>query len=78
MMEEWHQKLHNNSSPDDLAICQALLDYLEAGQQQDVYWASLASAGARGSGFDACLRRLHALCLVVRMPPDCMEATHAP
>lgn len=23
MMEEWHQKLHNNNSPDDVIICQA-------------------------------------------------------
>jgi hypothetical protein len=22
MMEEWHQKLHNNTSPDDVVICQ--------------------------------------------------------
>ena len=22
MMEEWHQKLHNNSSPDDAVICE--------------------------------------------------------
>ena len=22
MMEEWHQKLHNNTSPDDVIICQ--------------------------------------------------------
>lgn len=21
-MEEWHQKLHNNTSPDDVIICQ--------------------------------------------------------
>lgn len=21
-MEQWHQKLHNNSSPDDVVICQ--------------------------------------------------------
>jgi len=21
MMEEWHQKLHNNTSPDDVVIC---------------------------------------------------------
>lgn len=24
MMEEWHQKLHNNTSPDDVVICQVL------------------------------------------------------
>jgi alpha-glucan,water dikinase len=47
MMEEWHQKLHNNSSADDVAICQALLDYIGAGQQQQAYWDSLAGAGER-------------------------------
>lgn len=25
MMEEWHQKLHNNTSPDDVVICQVML-----------------------------------------------------
>jgi len=33
MMEEWHQKLHNNTSPDDVVICQALLDYIRVGVQ---------------------------------------------
>lgn len=23
-MEEWHQKLHNNTSPDDVVICQVM------------------------------------------------------
>ena len=23
-MEEWHQKLHNNTSPDDVVICQVI------------------------------------------------------
>lgn len=30
MMEQWHQKLHNNTSPDDVFICEALLAYLRA------------------------------------------------
>jgi alpha-glucan,water dikinase len=29
MMEQWHQKLHNNTSPDDVVICQALLAYVD-------------------------------------------------
>ncbi|WIA39103.1 hypothetical protein OEZ86_005242 [Tetradesmus obliquus] len=59
MMEEWHQKLHNNSSPDDLAICQALLDYLAAGQDLSVYWGSLAAQGItpeRLASFDRAIR----------------------
>eukprot|EP01025_Chloroclados_australasicus_P003350 TRINITY_DN10784_c0_g2_i3.p1 TRINITY_DN10784_c0_g2~~TRINITY_DN10784_c0_g2_i3.p1 ORF type:complete len:542 (-),score=74.84 TRINITY_DN10784_c0_g2_i3:69-1694(-) len=30
MMEEWHQKLHNNTSPDDIVICKALLAYVRS------------------------------------------------
>lgn len=28
-MEEWHQKLHNNTSPDDVVICQVILEFYE-------------------------------------------------
>lgn len=27
-MEEWHQKLHNNTSPDDVVICQVFRIYV--------------------------------------------------
>ena len=40
-MEEWHQKLHNNTSPDDVVICQALIDYIESGLDISAYWATL-------------------------------------
>merc|ERR1719327_1546862 len=42
MMEEWHQKLHNNTCPDDVSICEALLAYIDAGLDIDAYWARLA------------------------------------
>ncbi len=29
-MEEWHQKLHNNTTPDDVVICKAYLAYLRS------------------------------------------------
>lgn len=29
-MEEWHQKLHNNTTPDDVPICEAYLAFLYA------------------------------------------------
>ncbi|GLC49607.1 Pyruvate phosphate dikinase, PEP/pyruvate binding domain, partial [Pleodorina starrii] len=45
MMEEWHQKLHNNTSPDDVVICRALLDYIAAGLDITAYWRTLSSAG---------------------------------
>ncbi|KAI3950212.1 hypothetical protein MKW92_044526 [Papaver armeniacum] len=45
MMEEWHQKLHNNSSPDDVIICQALLDYVKSDFKIEVYWNTLKANG---------------------------------
>ena len=41
MMEEWHQKLHNNTSPDDVVICQALIAYMESGLDIAAYWDTL-------------------------------------
>ncbi|KAH6815578.1 Pyruvate phosphate dikinase [Perilla frutescens var. frutescens] len=45
MMEEWHQKLHNNTSPDDVVICQALMDYIKNGFDISVYWKTLNDNG---------------------------------
>ncbi|KAF7137206.1 hypothetical protein RHSIM_Rhsim07G0213400 [Rhododendron simsii] len=45
MMEEWHQKLHNNSSPDDVIICEALLNFVRSGFKTDVYWQTLNANG---------------------------------
>ena len=44
-MEAWHQKLHNNTTPDDVAICEAYLAFLESGGLAPAYWASLSAAG---------------------------------
>jgi alpha-glucan, water dikinase len=41
MMEEWHQKLHNNTSPDDVVICEALLAYIDGGLDIANYWSYL-------------------------------------
>ena len=40
-MEEWHQKLHNNTSPDDVVICEALIAYIRAGLDIQAYWDTL-------------------------------------
>ncbi|XP_042502200.1 alpha-glucan water dikinase, chloroplastic-like isoform X2 [Macadamia integrifolia] len=45
MMEEWHQKLHNNTSPDDVVICQALIDYIKNDFNVKAYWKTLNSNG---------------------------------
>ena len=54
-MEQWHQKLHNNTTPDDVAICEAYIAFLEGGGDGDAYWRVLSDAGvtrARLAGFD--------------------------
>ncbi|KAK3278362.1 alpha-glucan water dikinase [Cymbomonas tetramitiformis] len=43
--EEWHQKLHNNTSPDDVVICQACLDYIDSGLDLSVWWKTLETNG---------------------------------
>ncbi|KAL0732618.1 hypothetical protein Bca4012_008827 [Brassica carinata] len=45
MMEQWHQKLHNNTSPDDVIICQALMDYIKSDFDMSVYWKTLNDNG---------------------------------
>ncbi|CDY61008.1 BnaA01g35130D [Brassica napus] len=45
MMEEWHQKLHNNSSADDVIICEALLNYVRSDFKIDAYWKTLKANG---------------------------------
>ncbi|XP_057948829.1 alpha-glucan water dikinase, chloroplastic [Malania oleifera] len=45
MMEEWHQKLHNNTSPDDIVICQALIDYIKSDFDISIYWKTLKANG---------------------------------
>jgi alpha-glucan,water dikinase len=44
-MEQWHQKLHNNATPDDIAICEACLALLRAGGKLDVFYATLQQRG---------------------------------
>jgi len=43
--EQWHQKLHNNTTPDDVAICEALLAYLKSGGDMGKYWEVLTKYG---------------------------------
>ncbi|XP_038994051.1 alpha-glucan water dikinase, chloroplastic-like [Hibiscus syriacus] len=45
MMEQWHQKLHNNTSPDDVVICQALMDYIKSDFDISIYWKTLNENG---------------------------------
>jgi len=42
--EQWHQKLHNNTTPDDIIICEALLNFLYSGNIED-YRNTLKAGG---------------------------------
>jgi len=43
--EQWHQKLHNNTTPDDVGICKALLAFLRSNGNMDQYWRVLRDHG---------------------------------
>jgi len=36
-IEQWHQKLHTNSAPDDIAICSGYLAFLASGNPDDMW-----------------------------------------
>eukprot|EP00292_Cryptomonas_paramecium_P002089 CAMPEP_0113682442 /NCGR_PEP_ID=MMETSP0038_2-20120614/12666_1 /TAXON_ID=2898 /ORGANISM="Cryptomonas paramecium" /LENGTH=1530 /DNA_ID=CAMNT_0000601513 /DNA_START=87 /DNA_END=4675 /DNA_ORIENTATION=- /assembly_acc=CAM_ASM_000170 len=44
-IEEWHQKLHNNSTPDDIAICMAFLAFLASNGNMAEFDRVLAENG---------------------------------
>ena len=44
-LEEWHQKLHNNTSPDDIVICEAYLAFLRGNSDLNAYWKTLMEGG---------------------------------
>ena len=35
--EQWHQKLHNNTTPDDIVICQALVNFLRTNNMAEYH-----------------------------------------
>ena len=44
-MEEWHQKLHNNATPDDIVICEAYLAFLRSNGDLGVFYNTLSEGG---------------------------------
>lgn len=44
-LEEWHQKLHNNTTPDDIVICMAYLEFLRSGGNLDRFYETLKAGG---------------------------------
>ena len=43
--EQWHQKLHNNTTPDDIVICEAVINFLKSKGDKNVYWKTLKEGG---------------------------------
>ena len=44
-LEEWHQKLHNNTTPDDIVICDAYLEFLRSNGNLDRFYQTLQNGG---------------------------------
>ena len=44
-LEEWHQKLHNNTTPDDMVICEAYLVFLQTNGSVDSFYQALEAGG---------------------------------
>ena len=44
-LEEWHQKLHNNTTPDDIVICEAYLAFLRSNGNLDSFYQTLEASG---------------------------------
>jgi len=44
-MEEWHQKVHNNTTPDDIVICEAYLAFLRSNGNLDTFYNTLRAGG---------------------------------
>ena len=43
-LEQWHQKLHTNTTPDDVAICEAYMAFLDTGSME-TFWATAWDRG---------------------------------
>jgi alpha-glucan,water dikinase len=44
-MEEWHQKLHNNTTPDDIVICEAYIEFLRSNGNLHLFYQKLKEGG---------------------------------
>ncbi len=58
-LEEWHQKLHNNTTPDDVVICEAYLGFLRSNGNLDEFYRILGAGGVtreRLQGFERPIR----------------------
>ena len=57
--EEWHQKLHNNSTPDDIIICEAVIEFLKNKGNSQIYWKILNNGGITRERLKSYERAIH-------------------
>ncbi len=62
-MEEWHQKMHNNTTPDDIIICEAYLEFLRTDGDRGVFYRTLEARGVTKE-------RLESFDRPLKTPPD--------
>lgn len=62
-MEEWHQKLHNNTTPDDVLICKSYLEFLRSDGDLDLFYDTLEATGVTK-------QRLESYERPIKSPPD--------
>jgi hypothetical protein len=74
-MEEWHQKLHNNTTPDDVPICEAYVAFLRGDGDNGAYWRVLSDAGVTRNRCAPCLCNL--LMLLMRSHGEWRVVTRA-
>jgi len=58
-LEEWHQKLHNNTTPDDIVICEGYLAFLRNNGDLESFYQTLEKGGVtrqRLRGFERPIR----------------------
>ena len=55
--EQWHQKLHNNTTPDDIIICQALVNFLRTNNMQE-FWNTLNYGGVNKQRLESFERKI--------------------
>ena len=58
-MEEWHQKLHNNTTPDDVVICEAYLAFLHSYGNLDHFYDTLSRGGVSRERLQGFERPIH-------------------
>lgn len=63
-LQDWHQKLHNNTTPDDVIICEAYIKFFEGNGDNGSYWAHLNDNGITRQRLESFDRAIKASCCI--------------